>query len=94
MNYAIFIYYYKNVNLFSRMFSCIYLESETYPGRSAEIFEINLLRTRCVYIENRISRESVAHTHLFWFLPEGKCDVYSMHDWFWKLKTRRKLAVH
>ena len=40
----------------------IYLESEKYPGRvgigSTEIFEINLLQTRFVYIEGRISKES------------------------------------
>ena len=54
------------------MFCCIYLGSEKCTGRSTEIFEINLLRTWCVYITSRKVVKMLHKAHLFWLLLEGK----------------------
>ena len=57
-----FIYYYKIWSLFTRMFAAFILGVKNVQGWGAptEIFEINLQRTWCVYIDTRISRKNGA----------------------------------
>ena len=64
---ALFIFVIKMEFSFKNVLLHSFGERKMYKGGggSAKIFEINLLRTWCVYIESRISRKMPHQAHLF-----------------------------